>query len=71
MPALLLRDVRGDRVALLGKAFVRGHCVGRNRSERGVFRNRRGRRACFGCGIQAEARMPVRLGARPSLDLPL
>jgi hypothetical protein len=40
--ALLLRDVRGDRVAILGKAFVRGLCLGRNRSERGVFRNRRG-----------------------------
>jgi hypothetical protein len=49
--ALLLRDVRGDRVAMLGKAFVRGHCWGRNRSERGVFGNRRGWRACFGCGI--------------------
>jgi hypothetical protein len=40
--ALLLRDVRGDRVAMLGKAFVGGHCRGRNRSEKGVFRNRRG-----------------------------
>jgi hypothetical protein len=69
--ALLLRDVHGDRVALLGKPFVRGHCLGRNRSEWRVFRNRRGWRACFGCGIQPEARMPARLGARLSLNLPL